>query len=475
MREVEKFVKFMLGIMERPYKQGIYDDELRMLMSGAKEPTEEMIKAAREKAQKVMFANDSVGTRLGATARRGINWATNTGINKMLPEKYQIKDLERFGVGNLVQPIIKTPINMVQIAAEYSPLNLLSMIPKSGRSREQVVDKLAKVIIGTVFNIGSGYVGKKTGVISGGLPSDADARNFGEESGRQPYAINVPKGVPLVGGKSLDVSFFQPLGMQQSFGAELASDHKDKNPLTAAMDSLLEQGMLQGFAKLLGKASIGRGSLSENVVDAITGGATTLVPFGGAVNQISKSIDPYKRDTADDNIFTKNLINRTAQRTPARLLLPKKVTNTGEYVKEDSAANIWLNPGKVKELKNDPVTNEIMRLYDEAGETRQFPPKVRDEITFKASKNAKSQKQELTPQQVEQFQLSLGRSNMEAIAKEINKPEYKRANDKEKAEMLSKAMSANKQKVETEQLKQQGIKEYKAPKKFPSLPKRASN
>jgi hypothetical protein len=58
--------------------------------------------------------------------------------------------------------------------------------------------------------------------------------------------------------------------------------------------------------------------------------------------------------------------------------------------------------------------------------------------------------------------MSLGKSNMEAIKKIMNTPEYKRANDKEKAEIISKAMSENKQLVETKTLKEQGIKEYTA-------------
>lgn len=458
-REAEKLTKFLMSVMERPYKQAIYDDELRMLMKKANvsEPTEEMITKAIDEAQKAMFANRSVASNTAQNFRSGINNFTNKGINKILPEKYRIQDTKRFGIGNLIQPVIKTPINMVARAAEYSPLNLLTMIPKSGRNREQVIDKLAKTIIGSTLGIGAGYTGKKSGIISGGLPTDSDARNFSEESGRQPYSINAFD-------KSMDISYIQPLGMLISFGAELGSDNQKKQPFVAAIDSLLNNAMLQGFAKMLGSTAISRGSLSENILDAATGGATTMIPFSGLQNQVSKSIDIYKRDTGDDNILKRNLINRTIARTPARLTLPPKITNTGEYVKEDSLFNTWLLPGKIKDVKNDQITNELMRLYNQSNETKQFPPKSSDSINYILTKGGLPQKTILTPQQKNSFKILLGQGNMKSIEKTINSLEYQKANDKEKANILSNAMSQNKQETENNFLKSLGINEYKAPK-----------
>lgn len=453
-RESEKLVKLFLGIMERPAKQAIYNAELKMLMQGAKEPTTEMMDAAIEKANRVMFSHSNELTKGVSSLRGTVNKWTNKALNKIPGIKIDEKDQRKFGLGNLVQPIIKTPINMGITAIEYSPLGLLFNL----KNRASFIDSLAKSIIGSVIGVAA-YQGKKSGIISGGVPKDADARNYADEQGRQPYAINV-------GGKSVDVSYVQPLGMLMSFGAELASDKQNKEPLKAAMDSLLQQSMLQGFARLLGASYVqGKSSISDNVIEAITGGANTLVPAGSLQNQIGKSIDLYKRDTSDDSIWYKNIVNKSLQKTPARLALPPKVSNTGEMVKEDNLFNIWATPGRIKTISNDVVSNELFRLYDEAGETMQFPPKAKNIITYKISKKGKSQQKELSKQELTNFQMALGKSNMKALQDIMKTSEYKRANDKQKANMLSEAMANNKQEVETKQLRNVGIREYKPNKK----------
>lgn len=453
MREAEKLTKLGMAMMERPWKYAIYEDELRMLMKKANvsEPTKEMMETAIEKGNSVMFANRNIATDWIENFRRGMNKVGNTFLNKL--PGINIKDTGRFGVGNLVQPVIKTPINMGITAFRYSPLSPFASFKNGKFDRALFVDNMAKAIIGSVFGMGVGYAGKQAGVISGGLPTDAEARKFGEEAGRQPYAFNF-------GGKSFDVSYIQPFGMLISFGAEYASENKNKQPIVAAMDSLLNQGMLQGFAKLLGKQAIGSGSMSENIVDAITSGANTMVPFSSFQNQISKSIDTYQREAKDDNVFTRNLINRVQQRTPFRLMMPPKINTTGEKLKEDSLLNTWLFPGKVKDIKQDATTKELMRLYEQANETKQFPSVAKEKITYKESKNAKSVAKELTPQEQSQFQEMLGKANMQAVSQAMNKREYINANDKQKAEILSKAMSDAKQKIETEFLRLSNIREY---------------
>ena len=457
-RSAENWTKFMLSISETPFKQAIYDDSLRMLMKAknTSTPTAEILDEAMEVAQKTMFANKTKATQGAANARASINDVINTGINKVLPQKYKIQNTKDFGAGNIIQPILKTPINMFNMAVDYSPLGLLKI-----RDQKSFSDQLSKTIIGSLFGIGAGYYGKKTGLMSGGVPKDADARGFAEESGRQAYSWNVPESVPIVGGKSVDVSYIQPLGMLQSFGAELGSENSNKQPFIAALDSLINQGMLQGFATMLGQKSSLTGSASENMANAVTGGASTMVPFSSAMNQVSKSFDTVKRETKDDNLFTRNVLNKSIARTPLRLTLPEKVSNTGEKIKEDSLLNTWLLPGNIKDKKEDRVTNELMRLYDESNQNSQFPTTASNIITYKTSKKGEPQKKLLTPDELAEFKKTLGEKNMKTIKKEMNTAPYKRANDKGKADIISNKLSKNKQDTENKFLKSQGIREYK--------------
>jgi hypothetical protein len=259
--------------------------------------------------------------------------------------------------------------------------------------------------------------------------------------------------------------------MQQAFAAELFSDRPNKSamdPFRAAVNSLTNNVMLQGFAKLFGgmlQSNSSKGILDQ-VTDSVTGGATTMIPFGSAVNQLSKTAENVfgkgvKRDAGSDNILTKNLINRTAQRTPFRFFLPPQISNTGDPIKEDNIISTFISPGKIKEIKTDNVTKELMRLYNESNLTKQFPAKATGSINYKSSKTSESTKYMLTPEDLLNMQKLMGAKNKAILEETINSSTYQNLNDNEKADRLSDLMSNEKQKAETEFLKTKDINEYK--------------
>jgi hypothetical protein len=311
---------------------------------------------------------------------------------------------------------------MAMRAAEYSPLNALRGIGElaiKGKAGQKVAaDALAKATIGTGIGYG-GYKAAKAGLSYGSPDKDKDVNDFRKEIGKQPYSANVP------GGINTTYDFLQPGSTAFAFGTELGQTNKNKKPLSSALNTLLQQSVLQNVNQALGGGRA-TGNPVSNIGDALMNSTSQVVP--SALRQISKAIDKYQRDTSS---VPKGL-SGIVQGTPLRGLLPSKLSKTGEPIKEANWGNIWFNPSNTTTIKDDKTLNELSDLYERSGLKTQFPSEAPSSATFNKKKTI------FTPDQQRQLQIELGKKTLEKDSKTINTTKYKNASDEVKAKLLAK-------------------------------------
>lgn len=456
---LDKVTTTGLRLADDPFYQGLYDDALtqRMKLEGVKTPTPEMIKHAYQVARERTFQDTNNITKAFSRLQQGLNRLVGT---------------KNFGLGNIVLPFVKTPANILARALEYSPVEIGKGITKAlidagkGNAFNQYkfVDSLAKGLTGTSI-IGAGYALAEKGIITGNAPKDTDTRKYMETNGILPYSFKVGDG-------SYTYDWAQPSSIPLAVGADIYYNLKDKKNATdtllaageSGLQTLMSQSLVQGLTRFFGNNQYGS-SMGDNLIKTGLGAAAQFVPLTSLSRQVAEITDKNKRNTYDDNsVVNSNLINPVKNTIPGlRQTLPVKVNSYGEKTPASGIFNTALNPARegIGTKIDSKVSDELLRL-SKVGENKQFPSLGKKSINYKLSSKSESQKLNLTPSQLSEYQQTLGKSNLQAIQSIMNSSEYKSANDKDKADMISSAMSKAKQAVETGFLKGQGINEYKS-------------
>jgi hypothetical protein len=457
MMNLDEVTKTGLRLADDPFYQSAYDDVLRreMKLKGVNSPTPEMIAKADTIARERTFQDTNRITELFTLIQRGLN---RIGT-------------KNFGLGNIVIPFVKTPANILARALEYSPVELAKVTKqlynaasKNGNfDQYKFVDSLAKSISGTAL-IGAGYELAQKGIISGAASKDKDARNFANTVGILPYSFKV-------GGKTYTYDWAQPSSIPIAMGADIYYNlKKSKNPDNVLIESaksgfntLFSQSLLQGLNKMFGGSSFGGGDMAENLTNTALSATSQFIPLGSLQRQIGEIADPYKREMADESIIKSKVVNPFKNTVLGlRQTLPVKVNTIGTPVKAGGFVDTMLNPARSSDYQGNSTFDELLRLNSQSNENKQFPTTAKDKISYKTSKKGESQNLNLTPDQLASYKAQLGQSNLQAIQKVMSTSAYANGNDKQKADLLSKALSDNKQKVENNFLKSVGIKEYKS-------------
>jgi hypothetical protein len=107
----------------------------------------------------------------------------------------------------------------------------------------------------------------------------------------------------------------------------------------------------------------------------LLGSTTQFTPTVG--KQIAQLRDPYQRETYDPNWVTQ-VLNKTKARIPGLSeTLPAKVDVFGKDIKafqgKNNVWNVLFNPGYSTEFKPTKEQKEIIRLYEDTGETGHIP------------------------------------------------------------------------------------------------------
>jgi len=359
-------------------------------------------------------------------------------------------------VANLILPFAKTPANVLDKFLDYSPVGILKAtghgLATKGKgtfNQKKFVDTMARGLTGT----GLAFVGYKMAekdLITGARNKNAKTENFETSLGKANYAFKIgdkyqtvdwalPAAAPLMMGADI----FNSLKKSKSMGGALADG------TGSAVNLMFNSTLLQGPSRLLGGYNP-----AASLASGLLGTTTQATPTFG--NQLRQLKDPYVRETFDENPL-KQTVNKLVNRVPGlSTSLPKKINTSGDDIKnfqgKNNVFNVMLNPGFNTKYNATATQKEIMRLYDDSGETDQVPG-IASKVINKTKNNPAIN---LTGEEFSAYQKLIGETTIKAYNEIIGTTKYVNSDDTEKASMLASAMSKAKAQAKEDTLRARG-------------------
>lgn len=435
MQKLDTLIGQLLQLGDRPFYEGAYrarKAELENLVKkGKSKLTAEEIEAeAKYFALDRVFQADTSIARAANKMRDALNDIGDNGI-----------------MGNVVLPFTQTPSNIISKLLDYSPAGLLKAVKELSKTRKGTfnqkvfVDTLGRTFTGAgVITLGYVLANKKLMNVDLYAQSgkEQQVQKAYEKQGLQSYAIQ------LDDGTSFTIDWANPIGSLLILGAEAYYGSANQEDLVtaiygggiAAVDSVFSQSFLQGLQTLFSSKD---GSIAEGMGNTLL--SATSQPLPSVIQQLTRIIDPNKRETYDENPLRKQL-NVLMSKTPyLSTKLPEKKDVTGQTVEQfqgrSTASKIfeaYLNPANISQRQYNSVNDEAVRVYEATGE-RGALLRIGDKsfsyggATYKL-KNAA---------ELSRFQEVQGKYAYEELSKLMNSSKYRNKSDSEKAEMIRKA------------------------------------
>lgn len=374
------------------------------------------------------------------------------------------KGLNKMGggiVGNIVLPFTQTPSNIISKLLDYSPAGLLKAVKELSKTRKGTfnqkvfVDTLGRTFTGAgVITLGYVLANKKLMTVDLYAQSgkDQQTQKAYEKQGLQSYAIQ------LDDGTSFTIDWANPIGSLLILGAEgYYGGANQEDFITAlfgggeaAVDSVFNQSFLQGLQTLF---SSKEGSIAEGIGKTML--SATTQPLPSVIQQLTRIVDPSKRETYDENIFQRQL-NVLMSKTPyLSTKLPEKKDVTGQTVEQFQGRSIaskileaYLNPANISQRQYNSVNDEAVRVYEATGEKGALL-RVTDDKDFKYDGATYKLK---NAAEVSRFQEVQGKYAYDELSKLMNSSEYRGKSDSEKAEMIRKVTLKAREKAEEDYL-----------------------
>ena len=422
MNRLERRIGQYMQLGDRAWAQMAYDGRLGELKSlGYDITTEAAAKDAELYMLDRVFQNNSVLAQKAVSARNA------------------------FGVfGDLILPFAQTPANIADKLLDYSPVGLARAIKQLGTetdirthtassefNQKLFVDRVSRSLTGTgILALGMAMAAK--GLLTR-EPEDEATRSLTRQAGANAYAIKI-------GDTYHTINWSEPAGSLLIIGATLQSmfsADSAKDVLSIAYDAasggvnaFFNNSFLSSFADLLSSDTP-----ADAIFDSLLSGSSRIV--ASQVGAVARATDKYERDTYDPNVL-KRQVNYIISRVPGlRQTLPIKVGTDGQYQLASAGSslgerilNTMFIPGYATRETDDPVNQELYRLYNEGYDEQVLP-----------SANYKINGHKLTGEERREYQTIIGKISHSLAAQVINTKEYQQATDAEKAAMLEDGIS----------------------------------
>jgi polyhydroxyalkanoate synthesis regulator phasin len=456
----------MLKVGDSPFYNGAYNSRIAELkkIKGTKEITEAMKEDAHLFALERTFQNDS-GMSALFTGIKSANF-----LNKHPEAKFVYQFF-----ANLILPFAKTPANILDKFIDYSPVGTLKAIGhgiatkgKGTFNQKKFVDTMARSLTGTGL-IAAGYMMAKNGLITGARDTSNKVENIETALGKQNYAFKI-------GDTYRTFDWALPAAAPFAMGADIynavAKTKEGQNAALkgteSAVNLLFKSTLLQSPARMMSGYSP-----AASIGSTLLGSTTQFTPTVG--KQIAQLRDPYQRETYDPNWVTQ-VLNKTKARIPGLSeTLPAKVDVFGKDIKafqgKNNVWNVLFNPGYSTEFKPSKEQKEIIRLYEDTGETGHIP--IAAEKYISATKE--HPKITLTAQEYVDYQKKIAKYTFNGWSAKgklksstgfngvINSDAYKNAKtdskstaDEKRVSMLSKIIENAKKQAKEEILEKRG-------------------
>ena len=391
--------------------------------------------------------------------------ATYRDANELAKWLNNVKNPAARFVVNAILPFKKTPANILKRGVEYSPVSIikalttdakhlkewqayqrgeLAALPEKAISPAQYIDRLSSGLSGTMIMALGGLL-NALGVVKAGLDDDDD--EFDKMNGSQEYSLEIF-------GVSFTMDWAAPVCMPFFVGATImdeakkaAADNGEGVGIGKILDSMLgitepvfNLSMLDGVNSLLNTNQYSDGNNITQIGEKIvTNYFTSYVP--SAFGALARSIDTTRRRNyvesgADLSVF-RSALEQVENKIPwlSTTNIPYRDVWGNAEVSSPAEAIIenWISPGYGNALKNDPVNNELKRLYDATKNPNMIPKTAGKTVSI----NGNSVK--LNAEQYDQYVVDRGQTAYQTIRDLMESPVWQVCDDNTRSMMVTDA------------------------------------
>jgi hypothetical protein len=374
---------------------------------------------------------------------------------------------QAFGMGDVVLKYPKTPANLLARAIDYSPTGFLKTIFEATRPivgklvkrdlpfrQAEFVDSFSRALTGSVGLVGTGLALAKAGIITQQKGNDKDVEAFRRLEGVGPYRINADGLWRFIksgfnndeaklkpGDRLFSYDWFQPNAVMMSIGAHMAGV-KDKgqtvadtiiNSLAEGVSTIAEQPLVTGIKRLFGSSD----PIAGLVQTAISTPASFIPTF---LNQLNQLLDNTQRETFSNHWWQEMLYSMAVKAPIAALAVPPRIDILGRESARfqpgsNSVFNVFFNPAFLSTYTPTPMTKEVLRLYEQTGETGQVPSLVPKKVTING------QDRELSSTEYSSYQKYMGSWTTKLFLEAMSSAGWNGKTDTDRVDQLQKIIS----------------------------------
>lgn len=350
-----------------------------------------------------------------------------------------------------ILPFRKTPANILVRGLEYSPVGigkaLLQVMNKEATAAD-VIDSLSAGLVGTGLMALGAWLAAE-GLIRGSGGDDDDEIAFEELQGHQAYSLELPDGTsatldwlaPEVLPFFVGVNLYER--MQESKEATTMSDMI--TAIANVTEPLLEMSCLQSLNDVfdsVGYASAeGLDALPSALVSAATSYLTQAFPT--LLGKFERASEKERMTTyTEKNAFMTSDMQYTLGKISGKV--PGWDYNQIPYIdawgrtesngsQTDRIVNNFANPAYMSEIQTSEMEVELQRLHDLGLEGKVLPGRAAKYF------NVGTERKDLTAEEYVQYATEKGQRSYELLTDVMALPEYDRASDDLKVDMVEMA------------------------------------
>jgi len=400
-------------------------------------------------------------------------------VSKILNDVSRQGGIAGFAV-DAILPFKKTPANILRRGIEYSPAGIvksltadmyhmkqyqdyqngkLNELPEKAISPNQFIDHLCAGLSGTAI-MTLGFLLAGTGAVSAGLGDDDD--EFEKAKGAQKYAINPGKAMNNLFHTKLfgeDVTYTMdwaaPMSMPFFVGAAIRDQMEnggdlDIDGIINAFGNITEPvtnlTMLDGVNTLFKTSQYDdTNTLTQIGAKTLTNYVTSYVPSAlGAIARTffdDKTRKAYVESGKGTGIMgtLRYAIEQTQNKIP--ILNRQNIAARDIWGNEKTSSFIerlfenFISPGYIEHYEEDPIINEMSRLYDKTG-SKDMLLKPDPAKSFSFTVGGEKHEYKLTDKQWDQYKASRNNTAYLLLSELLNSSDYQNANDNIKVQMI---------------------------------------
>ena len=370
-----------------------------------------------------------------------------------------------------ILPFRKTPANILVRGVEYSPIGLIKglsydlyQVGKGKMTATEAIDNISAGLTGTGLLALGVYLAAQ-GIIRGHGEDEEEERKFNELMGRQSYSLELPN------GQSITLDWLAPEALPFFVGVNMWEATKGSNEETNLStilgavsnisEPMLEMSCLQGLNDLFEGIGYASSNDTSGLVSVLSSAVTSYLTQGipTLTGQAERTGEEERMTTyTEKNGFLTGDMQYTLGKASAKI--PFWDYNQIPYIdawgrREASGTalkrgfNNFLNPAYTSTIESSYMEKELLRLYEQTGETKVFPTRADKYFTVDGGRK------DLTAEEYVRYATLKGEKSYKLINDLVNSNAYRKLSDDEKIKAIEEAYDYANQKAK------QAISNYK--------------